>query len=96
MGGEYHHLPLRAKTSSSSEEIIYDRNFLRQQVRINDMHFGFMSGRSTEDTIFIVRQLQEQFYAVNKTLYTAFVVLGKAFDRAPRRAIRWALRKLDR
>ena len=45
------------------------------------MQFGFMPGRSTTDTIFIVRQLQEKFCGVNNTLYMAFVDLEKAFDR---------------
>ena len=36
--------------------------------------------RSTTDAIFIVQQLQEKFYAANKTLYMAFVDLEKAFD----------------
>ena len=62
-------------------------NFLRQQVRIDDMQFGSMPGRSNADAIFIVRQLQEKFYAVNKTLYMAFADLEKAFDRVPRRVI---------
>ena len=39
-------------------------NFLQQQVRIDYMQFGFMLGRGTTDTIFIVRQLQEKFHAV--------------------------------
>ena len=41
-------------------------------------------------------QLQEKFYAVNKTLYMTFVdmEIRKAFDHVPRRVIWWALRKL--
>ena len=32
-------------------------NFLRQQVRIDDMKFGLKPWRSTTDAIFILRQL---------------------------------------
>ena len=42
------------------------------------MQFGFMPGRSTTDATCIVRQLQEKFYAINKTLYMTFVDLEKA------------------
>ena len=31
------------------------------KVNIDDMQFGFMSGKGTVDAIFIVRQLQEKF-----------------------------------
>ena len=48
-------------------------NFLRQQMFIDDMQFGFMPGRSITNAIFIVSQLQENSYAINKTLYMAFV-----------------------
>ena len=41
-------------------------------------------GRSTTDALFIVRQLQEKFYAVNKTLCMALVDLERAFDRVPK------------
>ena len=51
------------------------------------MQFGFMPGRSTTDAIFVVRQLQEKFYAANKTLYMAFVDQEKAFDCVPIRVI---------
>ena len=36
------------------------------------MRFDFMSGRSTNSAIFIVRHLQEKFYAANNTQYKAF------------------------
>ena len=43
--------------------------------------------------IFVVRQLQEKYLAVNKRLYMAFVNREKEFD--PWKVIRWTLRKLD-
>ena len=61
---------------------------------IDDSQFGFVPGRGTTDTIFVVRQLQEKYLAVNKRLYMAFVDLEKSFDRVPLKVIWWALRKL--
>ena len=61
---------------------------------IDDSQFGFVPGRGTTDAIFVVRQLQEKYLAVNKRLYMAFVDLEKAFDRVTRKVIWWALRKL--
>ena len=52
-----------------------------------------MAERSTVDAIFIVRQLQEKYREKKKRLYHIFVDLEKAFDRVPRRAIAWALRR---
>ena len=67
---------------------------IRQLVSIEDSQFGFVPGRGTTDTIFVVRQLQEKYLAANKRLYMAFVDLEKAFDQVPRKIIWWALRKL--
>ena len=36
--------------------------------------------------------MQEKFLAKKKQLYFAFVDLEKAFDRVPRKVVRWALR----
>ena len=60
---------------------------------ISEMQFGFVPGRGTADAIFIIRQLQEKYLAVNKPLYLAFVDLEKTFDRVPRKIIWWAMRK---
>jgi len=60
----------------------------------DDMQFGFMKGKGTTDTIFIVRQMQEKFRAKGKKLYFGFVDLEKAFDRVLTEVIRWAMHKL--
>ena len=54
---------------------------IRCQVSIDNMQFGFMSGKETTDAIFIMRQVQEKHQAKKKKLYYAFVDLEKAFDR---------------
>ena len=56
-------------------------------VSIDDSQFGFFPGRGTTDAIFVIRQLQEKYLAASKRLYMAFVDLGKAFDRVPRKVI---------
>ena len=61
---------------------------------LDDMQFGFTSGKGTTDAIFIVRQMQEKYLAKKKELWTAFVDLEKAFDRVPREVVWWALRKV--
>ena len=67
---------------------------IRQVVSIDEFQFGFVPRRGTTDAIFVVRQLQEKYLAVNKRLYMAFVDLEKAFDHVPQKVIWWALRKL--
>ena len=67
---------------------------IRQLVSIDDSQFGFIPGRGTTDTIFVVRQLQEKYLTANKRLYMAFIDLEKAFDQVPWKVILWALREL--
>ena len=62
-------------------------------LHIHEHQFGFARGKSTTDAIFVVRQLQEKYVEKNRTLYHIFVDLEKAFDKIPRHAIEWALRR---
>ena len=45
-------------------------------------------------SIFMARQMQENFRVKGKKLYFGFVDLEKAFDRVPREVISWAMRML--
>ena len=90
--GNYRGLKLLDQVMKVLERVA--ESFIRQQVNIDEMQFGFMPGRGTTDAIFILRQLQEKYLAAEKPLFMAFVDLEKAFDRVPRRVIWWALRKL--
>jgi len=67
---------------------------IRQQIEIDDKHFGFMKGKETTDAIFMAIQMQENFRVKGKELYFRFVGLEKAFDRVPREVISWAMHKL--
>ena len=58
---------------------------------IDNMQFGFMSGKGTTDAIFIMRQVQEKHQAKKKKLYYAFVDLEKELYRE---VVIWALRKM--
>ena len=49
--------------------------------------------RETVDDVFVLRRLSEKFRAKNIKLFFIFVDLEKAFDRVPREAIRFALRR---
>ena len=62
-------------------------------MKIDEKQFGFQSGKSTVDAIFVIRQLHEKFGAKKKELFRMFVDLEKAFDHVPWEAIQWALRR---
>ena len=57
------------------------------------MQFGFMPGKGTTHALFILRKMQKEFRRRKKKLYMCFVYLEKAFDRVPKKVIKWTLRK---
>ena len=90
--GNYRGLKLVDQVMKVIERVI--DKLLRERIDIDEMQFGFVSGRGTTDAIFLLRQLQEKYLGKRKNLYLAFVDLEKDFDRVPRRVVWWAMRKL--
>ncbi|XP_065319077.1 uncharacterized protein LOC135927068 [Gordionus sp. m RMFG-2023] len=64
---------------------------LRDIIEIGETQFGFMSGRSTTDAIYEIRQMSEKYREKNKKLHMAPLDLEKAFNRILRKLIWWAL-----
>ena len=89
--GSYSAIKLLEQPMTVLERVL-ERRF-RCQVSIDNMQFGFMPGKGTTDTIFIMRQVQEKHQPKKNKLYYAFVDLDKAFHRVPREVVRWALRR---
>ena len=90
--GSYRGIKLLEHVMKILERVIEGR--VKEIVKIDDMQFGFMTGKGTTDAIFIVRQLQEKYLGKKKDLWMAFVDLEKAFDRVPREVVWWALKSL--
>jgi len=75
-------------------ERIFDHR-IRQQIDTDDMQFGFIKGKATNDAIYIVRQMQKKFRAKEKKR-TLFWLCGfeKAFDRILAEVLTWVMCKL--
>ena len=89
--GSYRTIKLLEHGMKVAERVLEKR--LRTVVAVDAMQFGFMPGKSTTDAIFIVRQMQEKHLAKDTDLFFAFVDIEKAFDRVPRKVVKWALRR---
>ena len=83
--GSYRRIKLLDQVMKILQRVLKKR--IRERVTLDEMQFGFRTGRGTIDAIFIVRQIQEKFLAKKKELRMAFVDLEKAFDRVPREMV---------
>ena len=66
---------------------------LRRIVSVDEIQFGFMPERGTIDAVFILRRIQTEYHANEKTLYMHFVDIEKAFHRVLRKAFKWVMKK---
>ena len=88
--GSYRGVKLLEHAMKIVERVLGRRK--RTLINLNKMQFGFMPGKGAVDAIFMVRRMQEE-YQKDKKLYVCFVDIEKAFDRVPRKATEWAMRK---
>ena len=65
--GNYRDLKLTDHMMKLVEHVLERR--IRKMADIDEMQFGFISGRSATDAVFNVRQLQEKYLAVKKPLF---------------------------
>jgi hypothetical protein len=66
---------------------------LRRVTNVTKNQFGFMSGRSTIETIFLIRQLMKKCREQKKDMHMIFNDLEKAYDKVTRNVMWWALQK---
>jgi hypothetical protein len=86
----YRGIKLMSHTMKLWERVIEHR--LRGMTHIIMNQFGFMSRRSTMETIFLIRQVMER-YKEQKDLHIIFIDLEKTYDNIPRNLMWWALDK---
>ena len=88
--GNYRRIKLMSHSMKLYERIIEGR--LRRLVTISEEKFGFMIGKSTTDTIFALRQVQEKYREGQKELHSMFIDLEKAYERVPQEELYWCMR----
>jgi len=66
---------------------------LRKNILISENQFGFMLGKSTTETIHLIRRLIELHWDRKKDLHIVFIYLEKAYDRVLREVLWECLEK---
>ena len=87
----YRGIKLLSHTMKVWESVVESR--FKRETEVSGIQFGFMSGKSTTEPIFMLRQMMEKFRRKRKKMHVVFVDLEKAFDRVPRKAMWDVLKK---
>jgi len=90
--GKYKGIKLMRHSIKTWEKIVEKKK--RSKTSISENQFDFMSGKSTMDPLFCVKQLVKKYKEKNKKLCMVFTDLEKEHDRVPREVIKWALMSL--
>ena len=64
-------------------------------MNISERQYGVQRGKSTIQSLFCLRMLQEKHTEFGKELHVVFVDLENAYDRVPRELIWYSLRRKD-
>jgi hypothetical protein len=87
----YQGIKLMSHTIKLWERIIEHR--LRGVTNVIENQFGFMPGRSTMETIFLIRQLMKRYMKQKKDMHMIFISLENAYDKVPKNIMWWVLQK---
>ncbi|GJR07719.1 retrovirus-related pol polyprotein LINE-1 [Tanacetum coccineum] len=77
----YRGIKLLSHTMKLWERVLEIR--LRRETRVSENQFGFMSGWSTTEAIYLLRSLMEKYRERQRDLHMAFLDLEKAYDSVP-------------
>ena len=92
--GCYRGIKLMSHTMKIWERIIEAR--LKDRVEISKQQYKFMPGKGTTNAMFALRMLMEKYWEDQRELHCVFVDLEKAYDRVPRKEIRYCMRKSEK
>jgi hypothetical protein len=73
------------------ERVIEHR--VRRMTSVTKNQFGFITGRSTMEAMFLVRQLMERYREQTKNPHMVFIDLEKAYNKILQNFMWWALEK---